>query len=145
MKIWIGHGSEHSYSLVLIGHFVDEADARRAEERFQRLKAAAESELPQQGWKTDERFSTDTLSLLQDLKLYELSPTDVDNFAFDHSVDVIGKDVRIETDEAEVQGFLKVLINGGAKVEIFSTHNWTQDGRSPDDAKPEDPGGGTED
>jgi hypothetical protein len=145
MKIWIGHGSEHSFSLVLIGHFVDEANARRATERFRRLKAAAESEPPKQGWQTDERFSTGMLALLQELKLYELSPTDVDNFVFDHTVDVSGKEVRIETDEAEVQGFLKVLINGGAKIEIFSTHDWTADGRPHDDAKDEVPGAATED
>lgn len=130
MKIWTGYGSEHSYSLVMIGHFTDEASARKAEERFRRLGIAAESELPESGWESpDARFSDSLWDLLNEVKLYDLSRPDIENFGYEHSVEVTGTELRVSTDEGEVQGFLKVLINGGAKVEIYSSHDWTEEGQ----------------
>lgn len=143
MKIWIGHGSEHSYSLVMIGHFVDETKARSAEQTFGRLRQAAESELPEIGWDADQRFTTGLHELLSELGVYDLNRSDVENFAYEHTIRRRGSDLRIHTDEGDVQGFLKVLIDAGARVEVFSEHHWAEDGEprgSTDDA----PGAETE-
>lgn len=129
MKIWIGHGSEHSYNIVMIGHFVDETKARSAEQKFQRLSAAAESELPEVGWDADKRFTSGILALLDELKTWDLSRSDIENFAYEHTVTRNGKELRVETDEGEVQGFLKILIDGGARIEVYSGHDWTADGK----------------
>src|ERR1700694_2691745 len=113
MKIWIGHGSEHSYNIVMIGSFADETKARSAEEKFQRLKLAAESELSDVGWDADQRFTAGMMELLNELKFWGLSRSDIENFAYEYSLERSGNELRIETDEGEVQGFLKVLIEGG--------------------------------
>lgn len=129
MKIWIGHGSEHSYNLVMIGHFADETKARSAEQKFQRLTAAAESELPDLGWDADQRFTSGMSELLDELKIWDLSRSDIENFAFEHTVRRTGTELRIETDEGEVQGFLKILIDRGARIEVYSAHHWTAEGK----------------
>jgi uncharacterized protein DUF6375 len=134
MKIWVGHGSEHSYNLVLIGHFTDGTKALNAKQKFQRLKGAAETELPEVGWESDQRFPDGLFKLLEEIKYFDLSRSDIENFAYEHTVEVSGNDIRIETDEGEIQGFLKVLIDSGARIEIYSAHEWTDDGqpRSPE-------------
>lgn len=138
MKIWTSHGSEHSYSLVLIGHFVDAAGAKRAEEKFERLTTAAVSELPEQGWEApDPRFSEEMRALLNEMKLYDLGPTDIENFGYDHRIKVDGSKLELTTDEGEIQGFLKLLVNEGARVEIYSSHDWTDEGLPRRDAPAE--------
>lgn len=129
MKVWIGYGSEHSYDLVLIGHFVDETKARRAEEQFKRLKEAAESELPEPSWEADQRFTDGMYELLKELNTYDLSRSDIENFIYEHTVERRGKELHVKTDEGEIQGFLKVLISGGARIEIYSPREWTADGQ----------------
>jgi hypothetical protein len=129
MKIWSGYGSEHSYNLILVGYFIDETKARTAEQKFERLSKAAESELPEVNWDEDQRFTTGVYELLTELKLWGLSRSDIENFGYDHTITRSGKELRIATDEGEVQGFLKVLIDGGARIEIFSAHDYTEDGK----------------
>jgi hypothetical protein len=129
MKIWIGHGSEHSYNLVMIGYFADETTARSTEQKFMRLKAAAESELPEVGWDADQRFTTGMMELLKELKFWGLSRSDIENFAYDHTLQRNGNELRIETDEGEVQGFLKALVDGGARILVYSAHDWTAAGK----------------
>jgi hypothetical protein len=141
MKIWVGYGSEHSYDLVMIGHFADETKARSAEQKFERLSAAAESELPELGWDADQRFTTGMSELLNELKTWDLSRSDIENFAYHHTVRRNGKELRIETDEGEVQGFLKILIGGGARIEVYSAHDWTDEGKlraAESEAQPEE-------
>ena len=62
------------------------------------------------------------------LRLYDMGRPDVDIYALDHSVQRTGSTVRIWTEESEVQGFVKVLVNLGARVEVFSRHHWNEDG-----------------
>jgi len=146
MKIWTGYGSEHSYSVVMIGHFTHEASARKAEERVRRLGVAAESELPESGWELpDARFTDSMLDLLKELGIYDLSRSDIENFGYEHSVDVTGNELRVSTDEGEVQGFLKVLIEGCAKVEIYSYHDWTAEGEPRGEEIAGETSGATED
>jgi Family of unknown function (DUF6375) len=140
MKLWIGQGSEHSYSLVLIGHFVDETKARGVEEKFERLKVGAESELPELTWEGDQRYTDELYELLKEVKLYELSRSDVENFAYEHTVKRRGKDIQITTDEGEIQGFLKVLLNAGARIEVYSAHDWTPEGQPRQEAPDEGSG-----
>ena len=54
--------------------------------------------------------------------------SDVDIYAFDHSVQRKESTVRIRTEESDIQGFLKVLLHLGARVEVFSRHDWNEDG-----------------
>ena len=115
--------------LVLIGTFETVSGAEAAIEKMEALKTLAEAEWTDDNWQSpDERMPAAVIDELRNLKLHEMGRSDVDNYAFDHSIDRDGSIVRVRTDESEVQGFLKVLIHLGARVEVFSRHHWNEDG-----------------
>jgi len=130
MRIWRSYGSEHSMDLVLIGKFVTVSGAEAAVERMEALKVLAEAEWSDDDdWlRRDQRMPAALRDGLMNLQLYEMGREDVDNYVFEHSIKRNGSTVRVTTEESEVQGFLKVLIRLGARVEVFSRHDWNEDG-----------------
>lgn len=115
--------------LVLVGTFETVAGAEAAVEKMEALRTLAESEWSDDDWRwRDERMPGSLMDALLELKLYDMGRSDVDIYAFEHTVERTGSTVRVETEESEVQGFLKVLIHLGARVEVFSRHNWHEDG-----------------
>ncbi|MGH3193556.1 MAG: DUF6375 family protein [Streptosporangiaceae bacterium] len=135
MRIWRSYGSEHSMDLVLIGRFETVAGAQAASEQMEALKALAEAEWSDDNWRRQaDRMPAALAEDLAKLNLYEMGRADVDIYAFDYTVEQDESTVRIWTDESEVQGFLKVLVHFGARVEVFSRHNWNEDGTPRTDA-----------
>ncbi|MFF4757761.1 DUF6375 family protein [Streptomyces sp. NPDC001276] len=129
MRIWHSYGSEHSMDLVLVGTFETVSGAEAAMERMEALKTLAEAEWSDDDWRrADERMPRALADELGKLRLYDMGRSDVDIYALDHSVQRTGSTVRVWTEESEVQGFVKVLINLGARVEVFSRHHWNEDG-----------------
>ncbi|MET3219095.1 UNVERIFIED_ORG: hypothetical protein ABIC48_006900 [Burkholderia territorii] len=130
MKIWNGYGSEHSMNLVLIGRFKREQDAEKVEKDIDRLSAQAskdESHTIAFDEPEDQRFSDDMLSLLRSLKLNTLGPADLGQLVSEHHLRRDGDRITITTDEAEVSAFVKLFIEAGAKVEVFSAHDYPSD------------------
>lgn len=135
MRIWHSYGSEHSMDLMLIGTFETVSGAEAAIERMEALKALAETAWSDDDWRRpDERMPDALVDELSKLKLYEMGRSDVDIYAYEHTVERQGSTVRVWTEESEVQGFLKVLIHLGARVEVFSRHDWNEDGTPRTDA-----------
>ena len=129
MRIWYSYGSEHSMDLILIGTFETVSAAEAVVEHMEALKALAQSEWSDDNWRrTDERMPESVVEELTRLKLYEMGRSDVDIYGYEFSVKRRGSTVRIWTDESEVQGFVKVLVHLGGRVEIFSRHHWNEDG-----------------
>ncbi|MEU5344468.1 DUF6375 family protein [Streptomyces sp. NPDC020766] len=129
MRIWHSYGSEHSMDLVLVGTFETVSGAEAAMERMEALKTLAEAEWSDDDWlRADERMPRALADELGKLRLYDMGRSDVDIYALDHSVRRTGSSVRVWTEESEVQGFVKVLVNLGARVEVFSRHHWNEDG-----------------
>lgn len=134
MKIWNGFGSEHSMDLVLIGRFRTVAAAVAAEEGMTDLQELAGEPWSDDDWRSpDERMPREMGEALREMGLYDMGRFDVDNFAFDHQVTRAQETIRIWTDESEVQGFLKLLLHHGAKVEVFSRHQWDEKSGQPAD------------
>jgi hypothetical protein len=130
MKIWNGYGSEHSMKLVLIGRFKEERDAERAQSCIEQLKTQAMKEDNYdlaQAKPEDQIFSDEMLSLLLKLKLNTLGPADFGQFLSDYRLEHQSRQIKIETDEAEVSAFMKLFVEAGAKVEIYSAHDYPQD------------------
>jgi len=139
MKIWFGYGSEHSMNLILIGRFENVQTAEAAIDRIEALRELALTELPGPDWPTrDERMTDPYLQAMWAMEIHDMSRGDVVGFAFDYRIDRTGTVIEIRTDEREIQGFLKVLLNFDAKVEIFSLHRWNKDGTSRSDEIPGD-------
>jgi hypothetical protein len=132
LKIWTGYGSEHSYRLVMIGHFADETAAAVTKEKFDKLTEHVAAQLNAGtmdiGWDSDERMSDALRDALAELGLYNLGVSEVSNFAYEFDTELRGDSITLTTDEGEVQGFLKVMLDGGARIEVFSGHNWTEAG-----------------
>jgi len=130
MKIWKGYGSEHSMNLVMIGHFKEVSDAEEVKELLNKLAEQVrddagrdQSETPSQ-----DRFADRMLELLKAANLYTLSPAELEQLLYDVQVDVDGNKVVIRTDEVDVSAFLKVLIDKGARVEVYSAHHYPNTG-----------------
>lgn len=131
MKIWYGYGSEHSMNLVMIGRFKDAAGAAKAKEVIDRLTEQVNADV-QDGLveigEPPKRFSNDMLELLQKLNVHVLSPAELEQFAYDVRVKIEGSQIVLTTDEVDVSAFLKVLIDKGARVEVYSAHDYPDAG-----------------
>lgn len=130
MKIWNGYGSEHSMNLVLIGRFKRAQDAEKVAKDIDRLSAQAskdDSHSISFGGPEDQRFSDDMLSLLRSLNLNTLGPADLGQLVSEHHLRREGDRITVTTDEAEVSAFVKLFIEAGAKVEVFSAHDYPSD------------------
>ncbi|HLH32521.1 MAG TPA: DUF6375 family protein [Terriglobia bacterium] len=127
MKIWRGYGSEHSSNLVLIGRFKTVADAVEAKRIMERLteqvradvKAGLmdESDPPQ-------RFTDHIMELFKEVETYIVAPAELSQFNYEFSVKLQGDTIVLTTEEYDVSAFLKILVNGGARVEVFSRHDY---------------------
>lgn len=135
MKIWNGYGSEHSMNLVLIGKFKRAQDAEKVEKDIDTLRAQAcedESDSIPFADPEKQRFSDDMLSLLWSLNLHILGPSEPGQLVSDHHLDREGSRITVTTDEADVSAFVKLFIEAGAKVEIFSAHDYPSDSTDTD-------------
>ena len=126
MKVWSQYGSEHSMNLVMIGTFKEAADAHQVNQLIDELIEQARSE-PQKPIEADpvqSRFSKEMLELLTKAKLNTIGPAELDQFNYDLSNRVDGNKVVLRTDESEISAVLKLLIEKGARVEVYSAHDY---------------------
>jgi hypothetical protein len=127
MKIWYGYGSEHSMNLVMIGRFKNANDAEKAKEMIDTLTKAVnedvESGLLELG-NPPQRFNERLLEILKKANIYIIGAHEFEQFAYEFNVKVDGDKVVLKTDESDVSAFLKVLVHEGAKVEVYSAHNF---------------------
>lgn len=133
MKIWNGYGSEHSMNLVLIGRFKRAQDAEKIEKDIDRLSAQAlkdDSHSIAFAEPEDQRFSDEMLLLLNTLNINTLGPTELGQLVSEHHLRREDNRITITTDEAEVSAFVKLFIEAGAKVEVFSAHDYPSDSDS---------------
>jgi hypothetical protein len=127
MKIWKGYGSEHSSNLVMIGHFKSVGSAAQAKGIIERLREQvyadvkaglmSESDPPQ-------RFTDHIMELFKEVETYIVAPAELSQFNYEFSVEQEGDSVVLTTEEYDISAFLKILINRGARVEVFSRHDY---------------------
>ncbi|MFL6113583.1 MAG: DUF6375 family protein [Catenulispora sp.] len=120
MKIWFGYGSEHSANLVMIGHFRNAGDAQAAKDLLDSLFEAVSSEISTGTSPPPDRFSEPIRRLLMQERIYSLRPEELENFTYDAAVSIDGDKLVLNTEEVEISGFLKVFIDRGARVEVYS-------------------------
>ncbi len=126
MKIWYQHGSEHSANLVMIGHFENATEAKKAKEIIDALtKRVAEDE--NNGTlvvgSPSGRYGTEMLDLLGRLNVASIGPGELEQFAYEVKVMVEGNKVVVTTDEFDIAAFLKVMFLRGARIEVYSAHH----------------------
>ena len=133
MKIWNGYGSDHSASLVLIGEFKSEEDAAKVSALINQIEEAARDDEASDlisPWGRNELFSEATEQKLRNLNLWGLSSEDVADFIRnDISHDQVGATLRFRTEDTQIGGFVKLMVDKGAMVHVYSAHDYP-DGRS---------------
>lgn len=130
MKVWNGYGSEHSMNLVLIGKFKKIQDAEKLEKDIEKLSAQAlkdDTFSIAHADPEDQRFSQEMLSLLSSLEIHMLGPAELGQLVSEYQLKQLDDRITITTDEADVSAFVKLFIAAGAKVEVFSAHDYSLD------------------
>jgi len=127
MRLWFGYSSEHSSNLVMIGRFKDLGDATKVKEIIEQLteqvRADEQAGLLKIGELAD-RYTDDILSLLQKVKVHSIGPAELEQFAYDVRIKVENNEVVLTTEEIDVSAFLKILLDNGARVEVYSAHDY---------------------
>jgi len=122
MKIWQNHGSEHSANLVMIGRFKDVTSAKKTMEAIDAIKEHLDT--TREEYEGADRYSAALLKLLEKIRCHSVSPSEFEQFRLDIRTEQKGDRLVITTDEIEVSAFFKLLIDNGAKVEVYSAHDY---------------------
>ena len=125
MKIWNAYGSEHSMNLVMIGKFKDAGAAEAAKDAIEELQQYFMEHEPD-----GQTYSREVMELLGKLKVHTIGSAELDQFRYEFSISTAQEKVIIKTDEADVSALWKVLIDRGAKVEMFSAHDYPTDNKT---------------
>ena len=130
MKIWEGFGSEHSANLIMIGRFKEVKNAKETLLKIEKLKEQVQKESQSGdivvGGVTD-RYTDEMMKLFGELKIHSLGPSDLEQLAFDVSIEHKEKELILTTDEVDVAAFFKILVLEGAKVEMYSRHDYPEE------------------
>jgi hypothetical protein len=128
MKVWNSYGSEHSADLVMIGRFKDEGSAEKAMEAIDKitdLMTTADSDHTRA-----ERFSEEALRLLQEWKVYDLAPYELEQFIYGVHPSLKGDRIEIRTNEPDLSAFMKLMVDHGARVEIWCSRDYPESAES---------------
>lgn len=121
MKIWNSYGSEHSLNLIMIGRFKEEHEAEELEDLINKVTKFL-GDNPAFDVMND-RFDAKTLEFLGSHNLFCLSPQQLGHLLFDVDIQRRGKEIHISSED-DVNAFISLMIHHGAKVEVFSAHNY---------------------
>ena len=121
MKTWNSYGSEHSANLVMIGKFKNAASAEKAKEAIDLITDYMTSGNTDRS--SSDRYPDGLMDLLQKVGFYSLSPGELEQFTMDIRSELKDQQVVITTDEPDVSAFLKLMVDKGARVEVFSAHD----------------------
>ncbi len=131
MKVWFGHGSEHSAAIVMIGEFKTAEEAESVQRLIDEISGQASDDYSNdivKHWSKNERYSDETEDRLHQRDLHFLSPSDIADFALNQpNIEKKGKELHFWTDDVEIGGFIKLMVNKGARVQVYSAHNYPGD------------------
>lgn len=125
MKIWHSYGSEHSAQLVMIGRFKTIEDADGAHKALEEIHEYMRNHSPDLHQAV--RYPPELVALLKRLNLHNLSVHEIDQFSYDVSSTLKRDEVIIDTNEPDISAYLKVMVDRGARVEVFSTISYPEE------------------
>ena len=123
MKIWFNYGSEHSLNIVLIGHFKKAVDAKAFEQDLENLKQFLQ-ENPKYEFNIL-NFDSSTKEYLAREQIAFLSPEQLDQILSYEVLKRDGAKIEVTSDEL-LDGLVSWIVMKGAKVEIFSLHDYPE-------------------
>lgn len=132
MKIWSEFGTEHSSNLVMIGKFKTEEEARNAEDfisRFTDIVREASDNNEIEVGESNGRFPEKILDFARNNPvLFTISAHELEQVLYDIRIERKGDTINVITDEYDVSALLKIMFEKGARVEVYSAHNYPKTG-----------------
>jgi hypothetical protein len=119
MKIWQSFSSEHSAKLRITGTFKTVEDANEAAKVFNKLLSIENRIVAGK----DYPFTDEIREVMDKYQVY-LNPSAEEDLDYIYPVSVDGKQIIVETDDFAIQALSQVFIRYGAKVEIYSRHDY---------------------
>jgi hypothetical protein len=74
-----------------------------------------------------QRFSEEALRVLKECNAYNLAPAELEQFIYGVNPTRKGDRIEIYTDEPDLSAFLKLLIDHGARVEVYCAHDYPEE------------------
>lgn len=127
MKMWKGYGSEHSMNLVMIGYFKEAKDAEGTKELIEKLTKIVTLDEENHN-ASNGRYSEQMMEFFKATNLYILRQEELEQFVYDVNTEVKDDKVIITTDEVDISAFMKILLEKGARIEVYSAHEYTETG-----------------
>lgn len=124
MKIWYGYGTEHSANLIMLGTFKSVRDAEMAKELIKLLIKQVNEEYEYDTHDEHLPFSDEIRAILEKYRLYSLSPNELNQFVSSLDIAQHANKIEIKTDEIEVSALFKILIDRGARIDVYSSHDY---------------------
>jgi hypothetical protein len=109
-------------NLVMIGHFKSPEDAEKTQELIEQLTEGLRGKKDIET--SRDRYDDDVMNLLRKANCYILGTSELEHFLYDFDTRVKGDKIILTTNESEVSAFFKLMIEKGAKVEIFSANDY---------------------
>lgn len=121
MKIWKSFSAEHSAKLRIVGTFKTTTDLKETRQIIEELT----DEVMKQNISTQlkAKYTDEIMNIIKNYHL-SLGEEDLMNFTHAHNISYNAQRIKINTDELDIQGLLKVILSNGAKFEIYSKHNY---------------------
>lgn len=117
------HHPELNGSSEMIGQFKNADDAEKAEQLIDKLTEELKDKIIIGS--SGERYSNEVVRVLRETDCYILSPSELEHFLYGDSITRWKNNkIILRTDETEVSAFFKLMIQNGAKVEVFSAHHY---------------------
>lgn len=64
------------------------------------------------------------LDLLGRLNVASIGPRELEQFLYDVSMNIEGSKIILTTEEVDISAFLKVMFDQGARIEVYSAHDY---------------------
>jgi hypothetical protein len=114
-------------NLVLIGTFKDASMAEQTKRLIDELTEQVQRE-PSETWEgkppPGRRYSDAMLDLFIKSNLSTIGPAELEQLTYDVHIEVKDAKIVLTTDESDVSAFVKLLIEKGARIEMFSAHDY---------------------
>jgi len=106
----------------MIGRFKDVASAEKAKAILDQIGDFVTSS--DEDFENADRYSDRALELLKKVGFYSVSPSELGQFRYDVRPELKGDKIVLNTDEIEISAVLKIMVENGARVEVYSAHTF---------------------
>lgn len=126
MKIWTSYSSEHSSQIRIIGRFKTKDALESFKDSFEQMKQLVADNYDE-CFNESDMFPIQILDQLGNDRINHagtIAAHDLLDFANEMSTSFKDKTIIIKSNESNWSGVIKMLVDSGAKIEMFSEHDY---------------------